>query len=163
MKATVVIQSFGKEHEYRRAILCIFSLYARLKNRSVDFETVIFTDRPAFFERFLNGLPVRFELLTAATIRQMRGPQDFLHRMKIAIIERAFDFGGDVLFYIDSDAFFLDDPTPVVTSITETNAFMHCREYAFDSLESMALPAGKPFHDFLHLLRAKTFTLHDGT
>jgi hypothetical protein len=96
-------------------------------------------------------------------MRAMRGKHDFLHRMKIAIIEKAFAAVEDVLFYIDSDAFFLRDPTSIVNAVAPDRAFMHCKEYAFKSLQSMALPAGKPFHDFLNLLRSHHFILNDGS
>jgi hypothetical protein len=160
MNVRLVIQSFGSENEYRRAVFCIISMYARLKNiEHSDFVTSVYTDSPSFFEKYLGGLPVDYIALSKEEIRSMRGELNFLHRMKISVIENAFKTNPDVLFYVDSDAFFIDNASLVVKQISDKVAIMHTLEYQFDSLAKMALPAGKPFHAFLDAIDKGVFKL----
>ena len=95
----LVIQSFGNETEYRRAVLTVLSYYAFHRKQAQN--TILYTDNPAYFSSLLQGLPVRFELLTPERIREMRGEIDFLHRMKIAMIEHAFEVSGEDILYTD--------------------------------------------------------------
>jgi hypothetical protein len=160
MKVKLVIQSFGNENEYRRAVFCIISMYARLKGiEHSDFITSVYTDSPSFFAKYLSGLPVNYVALSTEEIRSMRGELNFLHRMKISVIENAFKTNPEVLFYVDSDAFFIDDAALVVKQISDKVAIMHTLEYQFDSLAKMDLPAGKPFHAFLDTIDNGVFVL----
>ena len=118
---------------------------------------LLFTDSPSFFMPFFGDQPIEYILLTSDKIRVMRGEIDFLHRMKIALLEEAFDLTDQNLLYIDSDTFFINDPTPLCEVVSEKNSFMHLREYRFDSLKHLKLPAGKPFHDFLELIEHTLF------
>jgi hypothetical protein len=90
VKVNLVIQSFGRDNEYRRAILTILSFYAHSSLKREETKVLLFTDMPAYFSTFLEGLPVEYVLLTPEKIKSMRGEIDFLHRMKIAVIEEAF-------------------------------------------------------------------------
>jgi hypothetical protein len=162
-KQTIAIQSFGRESEYRRAALTILSFYAHTSVPVADTLVVLFTDRPQWFESCLDSLPVRYILLTPEKIKSMRGEIDFLHRMKIALIEEAFTFCEESLLYADSDTFFTADPTPLVQQLGYSKAFMHLWEYRFESMSDLPLPAGSTFRDFLKLIETKTFRLADGT
>src|SRR5689334_15023080 len=95
----LVVQSFGKESEFRRAILCIWSFWLYRPDGVV----VLFTDRPSFFDQALSGRKVEYVHLTTEKIREMRGDIDFLHRMKIAIIEETFRLKKCNVLYVDSD------------------------------------------------------------
>lgn len=151
---TLVTQSFGKEYEYRRAIFSIWSYWAHAGVGKV----ILFTDNPDFFTPYFKDQPVEYILLTPDKIRAMRGSIDFLHRMKIALIEEAFRTTNTNLLYVDSDTFFIDDPGKYLQEVAEKKSFMHLNEYRFDSLREMKLPAAKPFHAFLDLISSKSFT-----
>src|SRR5687768_13054444 len=107
---TLVLQSFGKENEYKRAVLTIMSFYTHYSLPADKSKVLLFTDNPGYFENYFEGLPVSYILLTPEKIKQMRGEIDFLHRMKIALIEEAFTLINGPLFYTDSDCFFIADP-----------------------------------------------------
>lgn len=155
----LVIQSFGRENEYRRAAFTVLSYYAHAHSDN-PMRTILFTDNPGYFDAYLQGLPVEFVLLTEEKIRVMRGAIDFLHRMKIAIIEEAFARTGESLLYADSDTFFTTDPTPLFQQLAPNVAFMHTHEYRFDSMRGMGSPGTEVFLD---LIEQSIFILSDGS
>lgn len=156
------VQSFGRETEYRRVILAVYSFYAKTAAEVSATRVVLFTDNPAYFEHYFQSLPVHYVLLTDARIRSMRGAIDFLHRMKIALIDEAFTITSGDLLYVDSDTFFITDPAPKLSALSPSCSFMHEREYSFDTLKDAELPAGATFQAFYRLLEARTFQLADG-
>lgn len=156
----LVAQSFGKENEYRRVLITILSFYA---HTSQAIPTFLFTDNPDWFTAYLEGLPVRYILLTPEKIKTMRGEIDFLHRMKIALIEEAFQLSDDSLFYADSDTFFVGDPMKIYAQVSHNKSFMHLWEYRFEHLKNMPLPGGATFRAFVDLIERQLFELPDGS
>lgn len=156
----LVTQSFGNESEYKRALFCLASFYAYCSERS---ECYLFTDNPDYFDKYLQNFPVRYFLLTADKIKTLRGSIDFLHRMKIGIIEEAFQHTNQNLLYVDSDTFFLKDPIDTVSRVTPEISFMHLREYTFESMNRWMLPAGIPFRDFANAISMNAFQMPDGS
>lgn len=155
----LVTQSFGRESEYRRVTFSILSYYAHSSNPNA--QTVLFTDNPDWFKPYFENLPIQFVLLDLAKIKKMRGEIDFLHRMKIALIEEAFaSYQSDIL-YFDSDTFFLSDPMPFMMQLSPNKSFMHVWEYTFESIRNMPLPAGATFQAFVKLIEQKSFDLSD--
>ncbi|PIQ22095.1 MAG: hypothetical protein COW65_05210 [Cytophagales bacterium CG18_big_fil_WC_8_21_14_2_50_42_9] len=162
MKTNLVIQSFGRENEYKRAILTILSYYAYIRLTVDKTRVLLFTDKPEYFAAYLKDLPVDYILLTPAKIKSMRGQIDFLHRMKIALIEEAFSLINGNMLYTDSDTFFIADPNPVIQQVSPEKSFMHVWEHQFESLRNMPLPAGKTFRAFVELIESQNFQLADG-
>ncbi len=156
----LVMQSFGRENEYKRAILAIYSFYAHYGWPSAA-RVILFTDKEAYFKPYLEPFPIDYIFLSEEKIRSMRGEIDFLHRMKIALIDEAMQLSDDNILYVDSDTFFIADPRSMETRITPGTAFMHLKEYDFESLKDKALPAGKTFRAFYQLLRSNQFDLAD--
>ena len=151
----LVTQSFGKESEYRRVVLAILSYYAHSSNRVA--KTILFTDKPSWFEPYFIELPIEYIQLTPEKINLMRGTIDFLHRMKIALIEEAFELHQTDILYFDSDTFFVADPMSYMAQLSPQKSFMHLFEYQFESLRNMPLPAGKTFQAFVQLIEKTTF------
>lgn len=158
-KLSLVIQSFGCENEYRRSILSIWSFYAHVSPQWEDTNVLLFTDKQEFFKGYLQDLPVTYIMLTSEKMREMRGEIDFLHRMKIAIIEEALNCSEGNIVYIDSDTFFTGDPASLFARLRSGVSFMHTREYAFQWLQQMPLPSGAPFRAVLKLLGEKYFVM----
>lgn len=156
---TLIVQSFGKENEYNRATLTIFSFFAY---NSIGNRVLLFTDNQTWFEPYFKDLPVDYINLPAEKIKHMRGKIDFLHRMKIAEIEEAFEHTKGNLLYADSDTFFTADPSPLMEKLSSRHSFMHIKEYSFDSLRNWALPAGESFVAFVRLIEQNIFKLSDG-
>lgn len=149
---TLVSQSFGRENEYRRVIFSILSFYAVAPK---DIPALLFTDRPEYFHAYFEGLPVSYVLLTPEKIKNMRGKIDFLHRMKIALIEEAFTVAGTNLFYADSDTFFTSDPSVYMQAVAENTSFMHLHEYEFEAVRDMPLPGGAAARAFIGFIESQ--------
>ncbi|MES2480153.1 MAG: hypothetical protein V4561_13780 [Bacteroidota bacterium] len=156
----LVTQSFGRESEYRRVAFMILSFYAHTQNKS--YKTLLFTDNPNWFHPYFEEIPVEFILLTPEKIKSMRGDIDFLHRMKIALIEEAYQMHDANILYADSDTFFIADPAELIDASSPEQSFMHLHEYKFETLSKMELPAGKTFLAFLDLIEHNQFNLSTG-
>lgn len=154
LASALITQSFAKEIEYRRAVFMIWSFWARCSTFS---QVILFTDNPEYFRSFFGDQPVKYVVLTPDRIMTMRGKIDFLHRMKIALIEEAFQMMPGNLIYADSDTFFIGDPSPMVISVNEQTSYMHLQEYRFDSLYEIPAPAGTVFHKFVDLIKKRVF------
>lgn len=159
----LVVQSFGKESELRRAALAVLSFFAQSTTDIKEVRVVIFTDNKAFFDEYLSGLPLHFVLLTPEKVRAMRGKIDFLHRMKIAMIEEVFQSFSGNLLYFDSDTFFIGDPMPLVRQLSPDRSFMHVHEYVFEEMKYFPLPGGATFQAYYELIANTSFLLADGT
>ncbi len=160
MTSTLVTQSFGNEREYRRAIFMVWSFWAYTPTSS---RVILFTDRPDFFRPYFSGQPVEYVLLSPEKIKSMRGSIDFLHRMKIVMIEEAFSISKTNVLYADSDTFFINDPSPLMANLSPSVAYMHEREYNFEEMRYMPLPAGETFRALVSLLDTNTFVLASGS
>lgn len=156
---TLVTQSFGRENEYRRAVLTILSFFAQTDTPQ---KVILFTDNQSWFSTYLLNLPVQYVHLSPEKIIQMRGKIDFLHRMKIVEIDEAFQIAQGNLLYADSDTFFTADPSAFMATLSPKKSYMHLKEYTFESLRGWVLPAGKTFVDFLNLIENEKFKLSNG-
>jgi len=161
MRYSIVLQSFGREQEYKRAIFCLLSHFCFAKPEWVE-KVILFTDNPGYFESFLTGYPVHYVLLTDEKIKAMRGEINFLHRMKITMIEKSFQLTTGDLLYVDSDTFFTGNPHQAMAEVSPAVSFMHKHEYQFSTLKEMALPAGAPFRTFYKLAMSKGFLISAG-
>lgn len=160
---TLVALSFGHEREYRRTVFSLWSFYAHLSVEWKKAPALLFSDKPQFFQRYLAGLPVTCVMLSPSRIKEMRGHIDFVHRIKICVIEEAFLSTDGNLFYIDGDTFFIRDCAPLFTAVSDTVSFMHTSEYAFDTLSDLPLPSGEPFHLVKQYLQRNQFIMADGS
>lgn len=157
----LVTQSFGRETEYRRVVMAVLSYFVYSENS--DAQVLLFTDRPEWFSQYFSCINVDYIKLDSEKIKSMRGAIDFLHRMKISLIEEAFlRYPGHNLLYVDSDTFFTANPDPLMAQVAPNKSFMHLREYKFDALRNMPLPAGESFQAFVRLIESKNFMLADG-
>lgn len=156
----LVIQSFGGQTEYNRAIFTILSFYTHTTLPINQTNVLLFTDNPEYFKNYLKDLTVTFILLTPEKIKWMRGDIDFLHRMKIALIEEAFSLTSGTLLYTDSDCFFIADPSSVTEKVSAQTAFMHLPEYPFVKEVEDKTDTYKNFH---HLISRQDFKLTNGS
>ncbi|MEX2231770.1 MAG: hypothetical protein WD824_06405 [Cyclobacteriaceae bacterium] len=161
-KINLVAQSFGRKNEYLRTIFSIWSFYVHVSAEFKKSKTLLFTDNPDFFRAYLSELPVTYELLTPERMTEMRGENDFLHRIKIAVIAEAFKRSEGNLLYMDGDAFFTEDPSPLILRLTKEVSFMHTNEYPFHVLREIPLPSGAPFHAVLNYFEENVFTMANG-
>ena len=90
---------------------------------------LIYTDQPDYFRQVLGDAPeVKYEEISAAEWQAWRGDINFVHRVKIVLLQHALaNYGGQVL-YLDSDTYFLRDEEPVFATLTRGQGVMHVRE-----------------------------------
>ncbi len=158
-----VILAYGKETELWRATFAVLSFYAWLDGDRADAQTVVFTDRPEFFAPFFEELPVSYSLLTPARLAEMRGPDQYIHRVKLAVVAQAFeDYPGENVLFCDSDTFFVSDAAPLLRRLRADVSFLHLREFTFaDAVGIYAgfTPANQDEYPrrFISLIESRTF------
>jgi hypothetical protein len=158
----LVLLSYGRESEYRRAIFAALSFWANYQGPRQAVSTVIFTDDAAFFRPYLAALPVEYVQLDADRRRAMHGPHDYVHRVKIGILDEVMHrYPRHDVLYIDTDTFFEADPAPLLGQLAAGTAFMHKPEYQLAEAVGVyagfepAVAACPP--RFLALLGSRTF------
>ncbi|MGI4873801.1 MAG: hypothetical protein ACRYFX_21790 [Janthinobacterium lividum] len=126
----LLLLAYGRPTEYARAVFAALSAWAFAPAGYGQLSAVVFTDQPAAFEPYLAGLPVAYQLLSASLLAELRGPQQFVHRVKACVIAQAGqDYPGDELLFIDSDTFFVAAPGPLLQGLAAGAAYLHQREY----------------------------------
>lgn len=158
--AALVVQSYGNQKEYLRAVFTVLTFVAH--NPKQDNVVLVYTDKPDFFRNYFHGLPVEYVVLTDSWMREMRGDIDFLHRIKIGILENAFQRYPGSIVYADSDSFFIGDPDLLLSQLSPDTSFMHKFEYTFESVRESPLPAGAALRAVVKFIDGHQFLLPDG-
>lgn len=156
----LLLLAYGRETEYRRALLATLSGWAWRPRQGLA--ATIYTDQPTFFEPYLAGLAVEYKLLTPDYLTQARGPQQYVHRIKAQVLVEAFaEYPGEELLFVDSDTFFIISPDSLLQNLASGLPFMHQREYTL--AEAVAIYAefnqAKYPRKLLELLASRTFRL----
>jgi hypothetical protein len=133
----LVLLSYGNVSEYLRAVYCLLSLSAWLEEDAANPGIVIYTDNPGFFQTYLGDLQIEYFFLSPRQILEMQAGTNFIHRIKVAVIDLTFKrFPDQEVIFIDSDTFFTADPMELFNGLNSSTSFMHKREYNFkDGLE----------------------------
>jgi len=163
VKCTLVVQSYGSANEYSRGIFSIISFFAWSSFELDQVQVILFTDAPSHFKRFLEDLPIVYVRLDKAKINDMRGTIDFVHRVKIIAIQKAFAYTNGDILYVDSDTCFVADPVPLMNQLEYDRIFMHKYEYEFQKMKTMKLPGGAQFLRFYNFIIGRVFTMMDGS
>lgn len=126
----LVLLSYGRESEYRRAIFAVLSFWVHYRGPREAVSTVVFTDYPPFFRPYLAGLPVEYVQLDDDRRRAMHGPHNYVPRVKIGVLNELMQrYPGHDALYVDTDTFFVANPAPLLASLAAGTAFMHLPEY----------------------------------
>lgn len=158
----LVLLSYGRESEYRRAIFTVLSFWARYHGPREAVGTILFTDNPGFFQPYLADLPVDYVPLAAEQRRAMQGPHDYAFRVKIGILDEVQQVHpGSSLLYCDSDTFFTADPTLLLRCLAAGTAFMHQPEYTFEEAVGIysSFDQAEYPRRFLELIASRTFSV----
>ncbi|KQR67639.1 hypothetical protein [Pedobacter sp. Leaf176] len=124
-----VLLSYGSDVEYRRAIFCIFS-FLSWKPDLKNIRFVIYTDYPEAFKIHLSSLNVQYILLTPELEEQLLNGTTFHHLIKVGVIDLTFKkYPGEHLFFVDTDTFFIANPSNILNSFARGKSFLHKREY----------------------------------
>jgi lipopolysaccharide biosynthesis glycosyltransferase len=132
----VLFQAYGSEEILAE---CRFALMQLLQQKDFDkICVVIYTDNPHFFKNELDAFPYTItELITAEQIKTWRGEIDFVHRVKIKVLQDFFNkYDGNVL-YCDTDTYCLQSLDTLFNNIENGAFYMHTNE-------GYITPAGNP-------------------
>ncbi len=162
-----LILAYGSEIEYNRAVFAILSFWAWYDGDRAAVQTIIFTDHPTFFTPHLEGLPVAYRLLTPDILAQMRGEQNFVHRIKVSVINQiAHEQPGDALFFCDADTFFVAPSAPLIGQLRPGYSVMHLCEHSFEQAittwASFSPPQDEYPRKFVELIKSRSFELLPG-
>ncbi|WP_201979535.1 hypothetical protein [Hymenobacter rubidus] len=131
-KLAMVYLAYGLESGKYQAILSIYTLCHHIGANINDFLIVIYTDSScALFDKYLTGLPVKLEIISREQIKQFRGPDDFVFRIKPLILKEFFLKYKCNLLYVDTDTYFLHNPMPLFQNIKPGYSIMNIEEYNF--------------------------------
>lgn len=84
-------------------------------------------------------------LLTPAILEEMLDHTDFFHRRKVSVIGQTFNtYPKDNLLFIDSDAFFITNPSVMMNDFVPGESFMHKCEYDLEEGLATFASYGQP-------------------
>ncbi|RNL52582.1 hypothetical protein D7004_13630 [Pedobacter jejuensis] len=135
-----VLLSYGSDLEYKRAIFCIYSFLSWKPNLN-NLRFVIYTDNPEAFKTHLPSLNIEYVLLTEDLERQFLKGTTFNHLKKVGVIDLTFKkYPNEHLFFVDTDTFFIKNPSKILNSFVKGKSFLHKREYRLgDAISEFAV------------------------
>lgn len=157
-KYVIAYLAYGLESTKYQAILSIYTLYHHVGGVSKDIIFVIYTDSDhRILDKYLSELPVKLEILTKEQVKAFKGPDNYVFRLKPSIIKDYFSKYKQNLLYMDTDTYFLRDPTELLASITPGHSIMNVEEYNF-----VDAGAVEPLHWFTMRqgLKQSTYTVN---
>ncbi|RZK30774.1 MAG: hypothetical protein EOO63_05880 [Hymenobacter sp.] len=124
--------AYGVEASKYQAILSIYTLCHQLGEALQDYQVVIYTDtNRSVLDKYLAGLPVKLEVISKEQATIYKGADNYVFRLKPCVMKDYFATYKQDLFFIDTDTFFLCDPTPLLQSIAPGHSLMNAQEYDF--------------------------------
>ena len=106
----------------------LFSILSYLR-QPVGARVVVYTDDPAHFQRVLGDAPaVEYVRIAPVQWQAWRGEIDFVHRVKIQVLQHAAAHYAGNLLYVDTDTVFVQPPTEIFGALGRGERFMHVGE-----------------------------------
>lgn len=153
----IVYQAYGRQDIVQQVLFSIATLKSKAGG-ALPAMVEIYTDRAESLQGFFAGEKnVRFVSITPQEIIAYRGAIDFVHRVKLKILERASADFDEPIIYLDGDVFFQKDPTALFAKITSTDSLMHICESRLDEAKD---PLTKKIAKFI---KKNEFTIDDKT
>lgn len=124
----LLYQAYGHTDILRECLFSVLTYYRKKDSSTAPAQLAIYTDNADWFKPYLVGLPgqVHFVPVDPQLIKQWRGPHDFVHRVKICIMQDFFERWPHAnLLYADTDTEFLTDCQPLYDQIAAGQFFMH--------------------------------------
>jgi hypothetical protein len=156
----LIYLSYGNESEYRRTIFSILSYFSWCPDLIASTRIILYTDAPEYFRSFLSEKQIEYCFLSPELLTEMKGPEQFIHRIKVMVINLSFNsYPNEDQLFIDSDTFFTANATEIIDTIASGSSLMHVREYTIqDSLRIFSLFKQSQFpKSFLHYISSNVF------
>ena len=166
-KTSIIYLAHGPKHLHKQAILSILTLFYHVDDILNNYEIIIYTDDTQIFEKYLGSTKVAYEVLSRDWI-QRSIKNDYVHRIKICVIQHCMKKYGANVMFVDGDTYFLKSPLPLLQQISATTTVFHNFEYTIadggDSHEEKNwLVLRKLAKRYTYTLQGKTFTLDINT
>lgn len=118
----IVYQSYGNNDVFKQTLFSIFTLQYYLSETRINFpySIIVYTDKPEIFSKY----NLETSLLSQNLIQEWKGKYNFLHRVKIIIIEDVARRYNDSIIYIDSDTYFIKSPILLFKKISSEISLM---------------------------------------
>jgi hypothetical protein len=100
-------------------------------------KVIVYTDKPALFLKYKSDIPISTELLTKESLTEYKGKLDFVHRVKICIMQDCFNKYGCDIFYLDSDTYFTRPPRLLLAQISADTSVMNSDDYDLISADDL--------------------------
>jgi hypothetical protein len=121
----LIYQAYGSPDILNEALLSILS-YLR---QPAEATVLVYTDQPAHFQAVLADAPgVTYVFVEPAQWRAWRGEIDFVHRVKIKVLQHAAAHYTGQLLYVDTDTIFTQSVAPIFAALVQGERFMHVSE-----------------------------------
>lgn len=125
MRNYLIYQAYGSPDILNEALLSILS-YLR---QPAEATILVYTDQPAHFRAVLGEAPeVTYIVIEPAQWRAWRGEIDFVHRVKIKVLQHAAAHYAGQLLYVDTDTVFTQLVAPIFAALARGERFMHVGE-----------------------------------
>ena len=113
-------------------VVCLLTLAQHGFGQNGTEEALIYTDAPTRFEVIAPW--VRTRLLNEGEIAEWKGPNAFVHRHKIKMLEEVLDLGQyEKILYLDTDILALKPVSTLWAGIDASHTLMHAAEHRLDS------------------------------
>ncbi|WP_210466237.1 hypothetical protein [Rufibacter roseolus] len=124
---------------------------------------VIYTDDQPLFEKHLSGVPLQFEHLDSNRIKGFI-KNEYVHRVKICVIQDCMKKYGANVFFVDGDTYFLKSPVSLFNKISKDCTVFHMFEFTIADGGGvhevpMWLTLRKLARDYEYSLKGQTFKL----
>jgi hypothetical protein len=133
----ILYHAYGARYIYNQVIFSILTLYHHLQGDFKGVQLVIYTDKPIFFSGYSRQIPVSIEPLTKEMLVKYKGELNFVHRVKICIMQDCFSKYKSDIFYLDSDTYFTKSPLPLLECISATTSIMNSDDYDLISADDL--------------------------
>lgn len=121
----LIYQAYGIPDVLNEALISILS-YLR---QPAEATILVYTDQPAHFGAVLGEAPeVTYIIIEPAQWQIWRGEINFVHRVKIKVLQHAAAHYAGQLLYVDTDTIFTQSVAPVFAALARGERFMHVGE-----------------------------------
>lgn len=152
----LLYQAYGNIAIIQEALYSILSFY-RIRPDAADVTVIVYTDNEQPFKELFANKKVECVLISEEQIKKWKGDINFVHRLKIKVLQDFFErYSGEVL-YLDSDTCFTKNMQPLWQEIANGKLIMH-------TLEGRISDRINPvFKKLAHFLSRNTIALKDGS
>lgn len=137
-KETVLLyHAYGNIALHQQVMFSILTLHHFIVGNYDNLTVVVYTDEPNLYQQFQTKIPISFELLTPEILSTFKGPNQFVHRVKICIIKDCFDKYKKNILYLDSDTYFTESPFSLFNNIDTNKSIMNSNDYDLNNADEL--------------------------